>query len=778
MTPPTDWTIKKCLSLVIGILLATLGLVGLGTLGYDIPGLRQVFGFIFLSFVPGVLILRILRIHHIGLTRVLLYSVGLSIAFIMFSGLLLNALLPSFGVSRPISLVPITTVLAIFTMILCLAAYLRDKDFRPPQITAVRIKELPLASLLFLFLLVLISVLGARVLTYQPDNNTLPIIVLLIIAFIPILVVFNRLPSSAYAAATVAISLALALSITLVTDYIVGWDIYIEDWLQRQVVYGGYWSPSLSVSINAMLSIVMLSPIYSLVLGLKAAWIFKVVYPLFLSMVPLTLFEVYREQIGSRRAFLAAFFFMSFISFATQLSLSPRQLTAEVFLVLLISLMIGRGLSAFQKAALAIIFAMSVTVSHYGVAYLFLGIFSAGWLLLVLMRSKRAGGWWKSFTRRFSQLPANPGVANSTSGVFPSAAILNGTLLALFVVFTLSWYMYISAGQNFGSLIAIGRHVYGGIGDFFSIFARRGEVDVALGLDLMQVPAIGKVFRVIQYTTEVFVVTGLIKLILKPRDFSFKVEYIALTLASTSMLLAFIAVPYLSEQFGMTRVYPLTLLTLSPCCILGGEAFFGWVVQAPQSAWRWLRAKQGHIHTARETLNHSQPALALLLLVLLVLIPYFLFNTGFVFDTIIGEDIKVGIPRSWTLSKGLTDGPYVNSQEVEAIQWLASLPQSARAYGDIHGGVALMGNMLWRARYIERDTPIPDDPENYIYLRSWNIERGVVNIGTVGTVEVELKQVKLWDAEGKSWLLDNRNLIYDDGGAQVWAGMVRRLLNP
>ena len=69
-------------------------LVGLATLGFNIPALRQIVGFIFLTFVPRILILRILRIHNVGTIESLAYSAGLNLAFVMFTGAFINFVLP------------------------------------------------------------------------------------------------------------------------------------------------------------------------------------------------------------------------------------------------------------------------------------------------------------------------------------------------------------------------------------------------------------------------------------------------------------------------------------------------------------------------------------------------------------------------------------------------------------------------------------------------------------------------------------------------------------
>lgn len=66
-----NWKIDGFLKAVLIIQFATYIVVFL-----NIPFLRQVFGFIYLSFIPGVLILRFLRLKEINFTESVLLSVG------------------------------------------------------------------------------------------------------------------------------------------------------------------------------------------------------------------------------------------------------------------------------------------------------------------------------------------------------------------------------------------------------------------------------------------------------------------------------------------------------------------------------------------------------------------------------------------------------------------------------------------------------------------------------------------------------------------------------
>src|SRR5438128_488881 len=84
------------------------GAIGLEQLGIGVPLLRQGLGVIFLSFVPGLVIVNILGTRGLSLVEVLLYSVGFSLASVLLVSFAANEALPFLGVANPISFWPLT----------------------------------------------------------------------------------------------------------------------------------------------------------------------------------------------------------------------------------------------------------------------------------------------------------------------------------------------------------------------------------------------------------------------------------------------------------------------------------------------------------------------------------------------------------------------------------------------------------------------------------------------------------------------------------------------
>ena len=92
-----DWKFSWFIKLIIIIQILVLIVMGLELKDVTIPIITPLIVFFYLTFIPGYLILRILKIHELGSITSLLYAVGLSILSVMVLGFLANTLLPLLG---------------------------------------------------------------------------------------------------------------------------------------------------------------------------------------------------------------------------------------------------------------------------------------------------------------------------------------------------------------------------------------------------------------------------------------------------------------------------------------------------------------------------------------------------------------------------------------------------------------------------------------------------------------------------------------------------------
>ena len=160
-----NWDTKSFLIVVFSIQLAYLGAVGLDKLDIQIPLLRQILRFIYLAFIPGYLLLRILRIHGLSSGESLLYAIGLSLFFSMFVGFLMNMLYPLLGITdKPIAEAPIILTMTLAVGILSVVAYIRDRDYEDPDY--IPIKDILNPQILFLSLIPFMAIFGTSLVNY------------------------------------------------------------------------------------------------------------------------------------------------------------------------------------------------------------------------------------------------------------------------------------------------------------------------------------------------------------------------------------------------------------------------------------------------------------------------------------------------------------------------------------------------------------------------------------------------------------------------------------
>ena len=697
-----DWEIRKFFSVVLAIQLTLWVLICIEGVGFKVPILRQLFGFIYLTIIPGFLILRALRIHYTRSVETLLYAVGLSLSSLMFLGLFVNSAYTFFGIPKPISQEPLIITITLFVLILCVLSYLRDRSFAEPS--NIHLKEALYPPALFLCLLPFMAVLGTYLVNFH-QNNVLLMILIAVLASMPVFIAFDKfIPKSLYPFAVFTVSVSLLYHNSLISMYLWGWDIHLEYYFSNLVIKNAYWNSALSSNINAMLAIVMLAPIYSTILDMEITWIFKIIYPLLFSLVPLGLYRVFEKQTDEKVAFLSCLFFMSIFTFYREMLALARQQIAELFLVLLILLMIDENLDAKKRFLLAI-FGASLVVSHYGVSYLYMLLLILSWLITILTSTHAM--------QKISKLKFGARTEESTFNHEKRRAI-DSAFILLFIMFTLAWYIYNAGSVTFKTIVSVGNHILTNIYELLS-----PEASETLRI-LLSVPTsiLHQAAKVLHHVTQFFIVLGVFDLLFTRKYTNgFNREYSAFSVSYFTLYFVVIAFPY--TGFGTTRVYHLSLIFLAPFCIIGAVLASRIISRILMKYWTDQRL--------RNTFRFLSLFLALFLL----------FNSGWIYEIAKDHPGSISLSQEWIKRYGSVEekinfyGALPGEQSIFGAKWL-SLHKSdeTKIYADLSSRNHLLTSYGMTPR---KDMIVLSSSSkimhSYVYLRDLNVAESIIETG-------------------------------------------------
>ena len=138
------WEKRKFLKFFVSIELALIGLTYFDAAVSDVLFIDSIIipilGTIFILYIPGIIILRLLKTYEFNNTETILYSIGLSISFLMFIGLIINQTFLLINIQKPIS-----SDILLFSICLLLsvaAAYIYIYELEPPNSCLINISKL------------------------------------------------------------------------------------------------------------------------------------------------------------------------------------------------------------------------------------------------------------------------------------------------------------------------------------------------------------------------------------------------------------------------------------------------------------------------------------------------------------------------------------------------------------------------------------------------------------------------------------------------------------
>lgn len=728
---PLNYDLKKFLIAIITINVATLGLIGLQIMGFELPILRQIFCFIYLTFLPGIIILRILNIRNLDFSEVILYSVGLSISSLMFVGGIINFISPSIGINNPLSIYISIPISILMFLSLFIIAFI-EKNRKPIVDMNNQTNSFSLSKplILSICLLLLFSVLVAK----QISTNIIINIVLFFIATIPFLAYFNIIKPDRYEIVIFLVSIALLIHTTFSSMYIWGQDINNEYFVANLALKNSIWDPSIKINVNSLLSLVILGPIYSRIMNLDLTWAFKIAYMIVYSLVPVGLFRLYPSGVDKLISFLSCFFFVAFEFFYFDTPTGMRMQIVELFMVLSLLLIIDRKLEVVKKKILLVIFLLSIIVSHYGTSYLYMLIFVIVYILLKIN-------------------PLKLDVVNKKQ-------YINSNWLALFIISSITWFINASSSSSFIDVVDIFKQMSSSL--FTDLLDRKSSqgLDIALGAgDYGIMPTLE---RYVQFFCIFLILIGLVFLIYPKtrKKYNFNAFYLYLIIINVSMDIAGVIIPHFSEQLSAYRVYHLTLIVIAPLLIIG-------LIELNSFIFARLNRKDNQNHSS------NMPIYIPLILMMFLLInscwlyqitgdtPHSIRSIALMRDKVdMGKDI---------ISKNAFYLGYYLDQDVQSIEWFSKIrsysPEIYCDYGrslllKSYGGIwpTNLTNSENFTTYIMNynDTIINDG--SYIILGYPNVKFNLV---------CRFPDTDYWILSEISSTLAKSNLIYDNADAEI-----------
>jgi len=734
--------IKKCIWISVVLILITDF-----TILSDVQFLRQVFGFFFLTILPGYLILLALKLNKLELTEKFVLSIGLSISFLMFLGLSLNNSLLSLGYETPLSTISLLISFNLASAILTFIVYRMNKNvaFSLPNLN-LSTSEKAFLSVPILF--PALSIFGTHIMNTIDNNIILMFLLFLIPTYVAFVCFFNqKFPARIYPFVIFLISISLVIIYQLRSSHILGMDLHTEYYYFQTTFDNAYWSVWGHNILDACLSISLLPTVYQSILNIDSEYFYKFFYLILFSLVPLIVFIISKKYIGDFYGFLASIFFISQPRFTIS---GGRTNIAILFFALAMMVLFNDRIDPLKKRILFIVFMASCMVSHYSTTYIFFFIMLGAFAGMEILSKKY------SFKK-----------------------IVSLTIVILFFAMSFFWYSQVTE-TSFNAGIYFVDDTLINLNRFFIEESRVGQFETLFGQGLTH-PILSRVNWIVTWCTFIFIGIGVLIMLKRYKEMTtisignikhkkpdfletkFEVGYSVIALTCAGLLIAMVAIPYISIGYDIYRLYGVASIILSVFFVIGGislskQTFKRSLIKNLSLKKKALPKKQkerGKGETWKGKENASQVRAYLIILV--ILIPYFLFNSGVV-HTIFGDPTVITLN-----SEGKSyDTYYVHDQESCGAKWLANNVEqkNIRIYTDRVGDRKLISQAGFyhginrKALTDESDIEI----KGYIYLRYYNVVDGKL-------LDAQMEGHNITEYGDK---FAGKDKIYNNGGAEIW----------
>jgi uncharacterized membrane protein len=721
----------------------------------DLLFTRQIFTLLTTLFFPGFLLSKIIFQDEHERSNTL-YSLGLSIFLLMLTGLTINVYLPSLGIEKPLSLLPILISHNLLVITLLAVYIFFSADNKTIQVRGSSLLKGTIAVLLH-SAFPLLSILGAISINNRGTNSLTLIFIFLAALYFFFTTLFHKhLSRYINPIGLYFIALSLLLMLSLRSWFISGFDISMEYEVFRITQEKGIWAmENFKNTYNACLSITILPTYLHTLLNIPGEYIYKFVYPLIFAITPVGIYYLLKTvNIKNNLAFLASFFYMCSPWFIDPMVTLGRQEIAFIFFNLILLILFDEKISNYKRHILFIIFGVSLVVSHYSTTYITLLILGLTYFLLKLMNVT-------IFLRFKKLIPVNHNIR---------------FIYIIFLFFSaFTWYAVINdASDNVSSFTS---NSISNLKNIFNLNARNAIIDQLFksgstnisketytdyykiksgeytnknqlslyspdtykDYTVNPVPektipisnsalyrAANTIYRLTLPIIELLLVIGLLIILLK-KNFLESTQYKVIAIASSLLLFSMIVLPYLSIGYNFDRLYMQTMFILAFIEIFGGLFAFKFILRSERKGMVILAFFYSIV---------------------------FLYTYGFIWQLVGGK------PVMWLNNFGYTyNATYTHNTEAVSANWLGKIPGNPLIYSTPIGR-----NILWayaKKNNISNDLfPSTFDRNSYVFTTTANIKDKIATF--------HFRGLHLGYKYPYEFLDNNKDKIYNNGGSEIY----------
>jgi uncharacterized membrane protein len=769
-----------------GAVLVALALVAANVvvaLGLSFPVIIPLLGLFLLVGMPtGLLMAKVDWRSTVPAVR-LGYSLVTALLLLMAGGLVINTILPPLGLRDALGRIPVLLVGDV--LVAWLLLWRRDRVLwrpsRPVWSARLTIQEKTVTRVAVAS--IVLGVIGAdRLNNGAGDELSVASLALVFVGLLLLFLWRHRLDPGTITFSLYALSLTMLLITSMRGWYTTGHDIQREFRVFELTKANGNWNIArFRDPYNACLSITILPTMLWEVTKIHDVYIYKVFYQAMFALCPVLVYHLSRRFTTVTISLIGITYLLCFPTFSNDMPFENRQEIAFLFVVAVLLLMTEETMPVWQKRRWMAAFSIGMIVSHYSTASVFIATVVA--VTLIRLAIKLLRGWLEAAGRRLHLPRTRLEGKNAITafGLLNVFIVLAGAVLWI-GVFTQTGYTisstfssaFSSIGQAFSfnskssdvaynlfsfgqpsqtkllteyqswtlaqtkdnrshyySLSYVEAHIHPVAYNITSAPTKFGTDLGHVGINVTDVNSLihGGAAKLLQLLVLVGLVAALFS---KNVRFRIKREPYLFAAATLLVLVAEVVVPVVSEDYGVLRAFMQGLLILSPILAYGSVVTF---------------TKLGPKWATRAAI-----ALALFL---------FLSLSGLVPQLTGGYQEPLSLDNS-----GLYyDLYYPHTQEIVAVTWLRrQIPRNSDT--SVQSEV-FTDEFEFQSLKIYAGTDLLNDiyptllrKHSYVYLGNTTVRDDLATFSYKGNLVTYRYPT--------SFLIDNKDLLFNDGSAEVY----------